>query len=147
MRKHRVEPVSRGKQLAIKGDQLITPINRATPLACLLDDSKIFGPDYHDKTPPSLPHEEGCQCELTPNYRRSDDIFHRSAADEKQHQSDLGLLTSKELRFYKYQLIAHHAQAEGKRKQEYLTLAQGIAISEDFKNQTINHLELKKEET
>jgi len=119
---------TRGKAISIKGQQLRAHLGPNCPLACLFEDGKLFGPDYHDKTPPPLPHGPGCECSLQPNYRRADEIFQNKNSLNKPVHTEMGDLSPSELRYYKYLLIARHPDASKEQKEEYQELASRVEV-------------------
>ncbi len=125
--------IVRGKQISISGQKLATPINKNTPLVCLLDEGKSFGEDFKEKTPPGLPHNENCRCELVPTLHRSHDWFNQKNKPVETFQTDLGELTRNEYRYYKYSLIIHHPDADEELRADYRELAEGITVSADIK--------------
>lgn len=110
-----------------------TIITKLTPLVCLLDDGRSFGADFKDKTAPELPHAEGCQCELVPTILRSHEWFNSKKKSEETFQTDLGSLNRIEYRFYKYVLIANHADSSEAIREDYLELAKGIEVPDAFR--------------
>ncbi len=134
-RKRRKGPVIiYGKQISFSGQKLVTLISVETPLACLLDEGKVFGEDFKDKTPPDLPHNEHCQCRMEVSVNRSRDWFsEKKKAVEESVNSDLGELSRNEYRYYKYALLAQHKEADEQTRAEYAELADHVSISEGFK--------------
>ncbi len=130
----------RGKQISITGEKLIAAISLETPLRCLLDDGKTFGDDYKLKEPPQLPHTENCQCQLQPVVHRSEEWFATKRGTADYELTDLGRLDKNEYRYYKYWLIAHHADADESTRREYWDLADIISVSADFKERVNRHL-------
>lgn len=121
--------------------QLIAPMTKTTPLACLLDDQKKFGSFFQDKTPPSLPHEPGCSCQTQEFTADSDQLFRGKAEQERGGFSDLGPLNPTERRYYKYRLVASHPQATQEQKSQYAEMAQNLNLGADFIAKINTHLE------
>ncbi len=125
--------IVRGKQISIRGQKLTTPINRDTPLACLLDEGKAFGEDFKEKEPPGIPHNEKCKCELVSTLHRSHDWFNEKNKPAETFQTDLGELTRNEYRYYKFSLIIHHPEASEELRADYRELAEGISVDDKIK--------------
>lgn len=136
----------RAKQIPIRGQKLTTPIAPDTPLDCLLDEGKIFGEDFKDKSLPELPHGENCQCELTGVIRQSHDWFNNPPEKDEKITTDLGRLERNEYRYYKYMLIAHHQDSEDADRQTYVDLAENVSVAEDFKERVANKLSVINKE-
>ncbi len=134
-------PVSRGKQIALKGEKIQAWLTPTMPLACLLEDGKSFGPAFQNKEPPRLPHGPGCQCKLLPDYRRADEVFLLKEKQLPSQECDLGLLSHHELRYYRYCLIAAHAEASEELQQEYRELALGVDVAETFAQRVQAHIQ------
>lgn len=143
-RKKRSGPtVIQGKRIAIRGQKISTPLERSTPLPCLLDDGKRYGDDFKDKTPPELPHAEGCRCELTEVVLHSHDLFNEKASKKKPKESfttDLGELDRDTYRYYKYLLISNHQDSEETVQKEYADLAENIPIPEPLQEKIRNQI-------
>lgn len=131
--------IVRGKQISISGQKLTTPINRDTPLICLLDEGKSYGEDFKEKAPPELPHNENCKCELLPTLHRSHDWFNEKKKPVETFETDLGELTRNEYRYYKFSLIIHHPEADEELRADYVELAEGISVSENIKDMIRSH--------
>jgi hypothetical protein len=93
------------RQISLNGTRIITPLTKATPLSCLLDDDRIFGESFKDKVLPELPHEEGCHC-VKENYIARSREWFTEQQNSQSWDSDLGPLNRQEARYYKYALIA-----------------------------------------
>ncbi|MBU2515040.1 hypothetical protein KJ966_27285 [bacterium] len=133
-RKRKGPVIVYGKQISFTGQKLVTPISVETPLVCLLDEGKIYGEDFKEKTPPDLPHNEHCQCRLEISINRSRDWFsEKKKVMEDCINSDLGELSRTEYRYYKYALLAHHKEADEQTRKEYKELQENISISDEFK--------------
>ena len=139
-RKKRAGTVLPGKQISIRGNQLVTYLSKETPLSCLLTDGRFFGDDYQDKDVPELPHREGCRCELREIVRRSREITENSSPDSSTQTSDMGQLNRSDARFYRFALIAYHPEATEPMKSEYLDLANNAKVSEKFQQRVESHL-------
>ena len=128
------------KHIAIKGEQIVTPYSKETPIDCLLADGARFGPDYQIKEQPELPHGENCRCEVQLVFQNTADLFSLNKSHVESRQSDLGELTGNELRYYKYRLINFHADADEAVKKNYTQLAERIDVDEDFRQKVNHHL-------
>lgn len=142
-RKRKGPAIVQGKQISIRGQKISSPVNRSTPLPCLLDEGRSFGEDFKDKTPPELPHNERCRCELVQVSHRSHDWFNDKNALQEQFDTDLGSLERKEFRYYKYMLISMHPDADETTRSDYQELARGISISPGFEETVVQHLKSK----
>lgn len=140
--KKRDRQVLPGKQVAIIGRKLETPLSVDTPYACLLADGNKYGDGFQVKEEPELPHTEGCQCRLSSCVQRNYDIFTKTPSPETPHTSDLGELARSEARFYKYMLIAHHRDADENDRISYAELAEQADVTPEFRNRVREHLGL-----
>ena len=135
------QPVLREKQTLIRGVQLRTPLYLDTPLACLLANRKKFGEDFKEKEPPSLPHSEGCQCQLVDYEARSREWFEKSKANPNEFETDLGKLSEQESRYYCFSLILNReAELKDDEKQIFTECLEGVKVSSDFKKTVAEHL-------
>ena len=66
-----------------------------TPMSCLESAGTRFGRQFKQKTPPDLPHEQGCRCETTKLFYTSEEVFQGTSPVTK-HKSALGDLCSKD---------------------------------------------------
>ena len=101
-RKKRGPSIVQAKQIPIRGQKISSPVTKDSPLACLLDDEKIFGADFKDKDLPELPHSDKFSCQLANVNWRSHEWFNESRAEKKMTGTDLGELNRNEYRYYKY---------------------------------------------
>ena len=106
----------------------------------MLDDGKKYGADYKEKSPPPLPHGENCQCRLEDMIFQSREWFQAKNTDIANFQTDLGELEKNKFRYYKYQLITDHNEADEAIKLEYRELANYISINPEFKRHIADHL-------
>ena len=143
MRKKQAPAITRGKVISVKGDRLQSWLCLTTPLECLLDHNKVFGPDFQEKQSPELPHGPDCKCKLQADYRRADEVFTMKEGKLPGIDSDLGDLNHMEHRYYHYSLIANHRSASEALQQEYNTLALGVDIPEAFKQRVQTHLQVE----
>ena len=79
----------------IEAIELKTFLDWDTPVACLESDGTRYGRQFKQKTPPDLPHEQGCKCEATKLFYSSEDVFQGTSPVTK-HKSALGDLCSKD---------------------------------------------------
>lgn len=142
-RKKQGPSIVHGKQIPIRGQKISTFLSRDTPLKCLLDDDKSFGDDFKDKTPPTLPHETGCQCEMKPVIHRSHDWFNSKVKQTEKFVTDLGELDRNEFRFFKFKLIVEHKEVNEELKEQYQDLLENISVSEDFKSRIAKYVAMK----
>ncbi|MCP4752017.1 MAG: hypothetical protein GY866_14070 [Proteobacteria bacterium] len=133
----------REKQISITGKRLTTFLSKETPLTCLMDDGRNFGEGFQDKEVPQLPHSEDCRCQLNEIIHRSQELFSNKKTELKTQPSDLGELEQADSRYYRYTLIGHHQNASPQLTEEYLDLARNIEISDQFKVQVENHLNIE----
>ena len=132
------------KFISIRGQQLVTEINKNTPLLCLLEEGENFGEDYQKKGSPELPHGENCVCELKDVHHSSSEWFLDKSKQQKVESSDLGTLTKAEKRYYKYILISQHSETTEPQKVDFLQLAEQVSpISEAFRMEVEAHLKEK----
>ncbi len=129
-----------GKQIAIIGRQLETPLGIETPYACLLDDGCKFGDGFLDKEEPDLPHCENCQCHFSDSVQRSYDIFTKNPPPEILHPSDIGDLQRAEARYYKYTLIAAHRDVTEADREVYTELAGQVDVDLAFREKVKKQL-------
>jgi len=139
-RKKRGNIVLTKKQIAVKGNQLVTYLSKDAPLICLLADGRIYGDDYQDKEVPELPHSDNCRCELREYIRRGREMFPESTKEIANQMSDLGSLNNSDARYYRFLLIAHHPEASEATQMDYQSLAQSIKVSDEFSRQVSTHL-------
>ena len=79
----------------IEAIELKTYLDWDTPVSCLESDGTRYGRQFKQKTPPDLPHEQGCRCETTKLFYTSEDVFQGTSPVTK-HKSALGDLCSKD---------------------------------------------------
>ena len=79
----------------IEAIELKTYLDLDTPVSCLESDGIRYGRQFKQKTPPELPHEQGCRCETTKLFYTSEDVFQGTSPVTK-HKSALGDLCSKD---------------------------------------------------
>jgi hypothetical protein len=141
-RKRKGPTIVQGKQISINGQKVTTEIGITTPLPCLLEEGKIFGENFKDKTPPSLPHTVNCTCRLISVLHRSHDWFNEISKEEESFATDLGNLDRMYFRFYKYLLISNHPDADERTKKEYQELADGMNVVQQSKTKALDHIRL-----
>ena len=79
----------------IEAIELQTFLDWDTPQQCLECDGIRYGKQFKQKTPPDLPHEQGCRCEATKLFYTSDDVF-QGTSPILTHKSALGDLSAKD---------------------------------------------------
>lgn len=129
-----------GKQISIRGSRLETFLTKELPLVCLLADGRFYGDDYQEKQVPTLPHQEGCRCEIKEIIRRSREMAEGGSKDDGIQMSDLGPLNKSDARFYRFALIGQHPDAAKAIKSEYLDLAGNVNVSDSFRKRIESHL-------
>ena len=77
----------------IEAIELKTYLDWDTPVSCLENDGTRYGRQFKQKTPPDLPHVQGCRCETTKLFYTSEDVFQGTSPVTK-HKSALGDLCS-----------------------------------------------------
>ena len=140
--KNRDSRVIQGKQIAIIGRKLETPLGVNTPYICLLEDGRKFGDGFRDKQETELPHSEACQCQFNSFVQRNYDIFTKNPPPVPPRKSDLGDLNGAEARYYKYMLIAHHRDATDEDRASYSELAGRVEVGSDFRSHVNRHLNI-----
>jgi len=129
-----------GKQIAIIGRQLETPLGIDTPYICLLHDGRKFGDGFQEKEEPDLPHNDMCQCQFNRFVKRNYDIFAKNPPPEPLRPSDLGDLGRAEARYYKYMLISNHPDASAEERESHTDLASRVDTDPDFAEKVQSHL-------
>jgi len=140
-RKKRPELPTKPKGVSGKVAQVTSPLRRETPLSCLLDDSKKFGPLFQDKNPPVLPHTEGCQCQLSEFYTDSNKLYAGKVEGSNDVDTDLGNLAKLERRYYKYRLILAHPDCPPHTEEETQNLLNLMDLEPSFQEKITQHLE------
>ena len=79
----------------IEAIELKTYLDWDTPVSCLKSDGTRYGRQFKQKSPPDLPHEQGCRCETTKLFYTSEEVFQGTSPVTK-HKSALGDLCSKD---------------------------------------------------
>ena len=79
----------------IEAIELKTYLDWDTPVSCLESDGRRYGRQFKQKTPPELPHEQGCRCETTKLFYTSEEVFNGTSPVTK-HKSALGDLCSRD---------------------------------------------------
>ena len=142
--KRKESQVLPGKQIAIIGRQIETPLGIHTPYVCLLQDGLKFGDGFQEKEEPELPHNERCQCQFNRFVKRNYDIFAKNPPSEPLRPSDLGGLGRTEARYYKYMLIANHPNTSAAERESYIDLVSRVDADPDFVQKVKRHLQVPK---
>ena len=71
VRHPQVEPVI----TTLEAYELQAFLDATTPLVCLEADGQKFGQQFKEKSPPELPHINGCRCQIVQIYYTSSDVF------------------------------------------------------------------------
>ncbi|MDT8447432.1 MAG: hypothetical protein RRB13_11125 [bacterium] len=121
--------------VSMEAVQLFSPLNRQTPLACLMSDGVKYGVLFEEKEPPDLPHAPGCQCISVPFKATLNALYRGKGPDETPSISELGELSGSPKRYYKCRLIARHPDASPAQRAEYSQLALEMRVAEDFRTQ------------
>ncbi len=144
MRKGKPQPVARDRQITLKGTKFTTAITKETPAPCLNDYGKKFGPDHHEKEPPTLPHCENCSCVAEDLSLKMDEFFNKKGKKVETFETDLGQLDAVDTRYYKYKLLSSKDNITEEERTSYLELLQGVEVSETFKKLVEEHLNLQE---
>ncbi|MDX2469651.1 MAG: hypothetical protein QNL04_03625, partial [SAR324 cluster bacterium] len=133
MRKAVPKPTSRDRQITLRGIKVTTKITKSTPAACLRSEGKTFGPDHHEKVPPTLPHGENCECVAEDLNFKIDEFFDPKNKKVETFETDLGPLDALDTRYYKYKLLCSNPEISEAEKASYSELMQRVEVSETFK--------------
>ncbi|OGG97097.1 MAG: hypothetical protein A2527_13160 [Candidatus Lambdaproteobacteria bacterium RIFOXYD2_FULL_50_16] len=138
-RRNRKPGPQRSRPSTMRGQLLTTSLAKTTPLVCLLDEGKKYGPFFLEKTPPTLPHCPDCSCHLQDFVSDSQSWFEGKVPQGKR-QTDLGDLADGDWRYYKASLILAHPETDPEIRDQFSLLAESGTADEAFKNRAQAHL-------
>ena len=124
----------------IEAIELKTYLDWDTPVSCLESDGTRYGRQFKQKTPPDLPHEQGCRCETTKLFYTSEDVFQGTSPVTK-HKSALGDLCSKDALLLKNILLEIKKDSENCSFEDLMEKFEENDFSEDIRNKAILLLE------
>ena len=102
-----IEPVI----TTIEAFEVQTFLQAQTPLVCLKQDGQKFGQQFKEKSPPELPHINGCRCQIVQIYYISSDVFQGESQENLSKPSSLGNINAGDARILK-QLLLQSYQSE-----------------------------------
>tara|TARA_Y100000588_G_scaffold252671_1_gene267214 strand:+ start:86 stop:601 length:516 start_codon:yes stop_codon:yes gene_type:complete len=121
----------------IEAIELKTYLDWDTPLSCLECDGKRYGRQFKLKTPPDLPHEQGCRCETTKLFYTSEDVFQGTSPVTK-HKSALGDLSSKDALLLKEILLKIKKEPAKGSFDDFMDNFEVNYFSEEIRNKAIS---------
>ena len=124
----------------IEAIELKTYIDWDTPVPCLESDGTRYGRQFKQKTPPDLPHEQGCRCETTKLFYTSKEVFEGTTPVAK-HKSSLGNLCSKDALLLKNMLLEIKKNPTNQSFQEFLNKFELNDFSEEIRKGAISLIE------
>jgi len=142
-RKNRPTVAVKPRGVTARVFSLHSPLHHDTPLACLLDDTKRFGPLFQEKEPPVLPHGPSCECVLTESFIDSNQLYSGKAEKEVDPETDLGPLGKLQRRYYRYRLILSKPDCPVDQTEEIQNLILPMDLDPKFQEQVNQHLEGK----
>ena len=104
VRHPQVEPVI----TTLEAYELQSFLDATTPLVCLEADGQKFGQQYKEKSPPELPHINGCKCQIIQIYYTSSDVFQGESQENLSKPSSLGNINARDARILKQLLLQSH---------------------------------------
>ena len=107
VRHPQVEPVI----TTLEAYELQAFLDATTPLVCLEADGQKFGQQFKEKSPPELPHINGCRCQIVQIYYTSSDVFQGENQENLSKPSSLGNINAGDARILK-QLLLQSYQSE-----------------------------------
>ena len=117
--------------------KVVAYLNKAIALICLEEDGKVYGHAYKNEEPVGLPHNEGCACSYVPFKAHLE--AGSKEAKAQTYPSDLGDLSFKEYKFYKYALYQRLSQ-DADQKNLYQELQENLKVDAHFKEKVEAHL-------
>ena len=117
--------------------ELKTYLDWDTPVSCLESDGTRYGQQFKKKTPPDLPHEQGCRCETTKLFYTSEEVFQGSTPVTK-HKSALGDLGSKDALLLKNILLEIKKKSAKVSFEDLMGKFSVNDISEEIRNEAIS---------
>ena len=121
----------------IEAIELKTYLDWDTPVSCLESDGTRYGRQFKQKTPPDLPHEQGCRCETTKLFYTSEDVFQGTSPVTK-HKSALGDLSSKDALLLKELLLKIKKEPAKGSFDDFMDNFEVIYFSEEIRNKAIS---------
>ena len=120
----------------IEAIELKTYLDWDTPVSCLESDGTRYGRQFKQKTPPDLPHENGCRCETTKLFYTSEEVFNGTSPVTK-HKSALGDLCSKDALLLKNILLEIKRESEDRSFEDLMDKFEVNDFSEEIRNEAI----------
>jgi len=105
-------------------------------VSCLASDGTRYGRHFKQKTPPDLPHEQGCRCETTKLFYTSEDVFQGTSPITK-HKSALGDLCSKDALLLKNILLEIKRESSNGSFEDLMEKFEVNDFSEEIRNKAI----------
>ena len=130
----------------IEAIELKTFLDFDTPVSCLESDGTRYGRQFKQKTPPDLPHENGCRCEITKLFYTSEEVFQGTSPVAK-HKSALGDLCSKDALLLKNILLEIKKESYFGSFEELMEKFKGNDFSEEIRNKAISLVEKAYQQT
>ena len=121
----------------IEAIELKTYLDWDTPVSCLESDGTRYGRQFKQKTPPDLPHEQGCRCETTKLFYTSEDVFQGTSPVTK-HKSALGDLCSKDALLLKNILLEIKKESAYGSFEDLMDKFEVNDFSEEIRNKAIS---------
>ena len=121
----------------IEAIELKTYLDWDTPVSCLESDGTRYGRQFKQKTPPDLPHEQGCICETTKLFYTSEDVFQGTSPVTK-HKSALGDLCSKDALLLKNILLEIKKEPANRSFEELIDKFEINDFSEEIRSKAIS---------
>ena len=106
-------------------------------MSCLESDGTRYGRQFKQKTPPDLPHEEGCRCETTKLFYTSEDVFQGTSPVTK-HKSALGNLCSKDALLLKKILLEIKKESTNRSVEDLMVEFEVNDFTEEIRNKAIS---------
>ena len=120
----------------IEAIEMKTYLDWDTPVSCLESDGRRYGRQFKQKTPPDLPHEQGCRCETTKLFYTSEDVFQGTSPVTK-HKSALGYLCSKDALLLKNILLEIKKESANGSFEDLMGKFEINDFSEEIRNEAI----------
>ena len=130
----------------IEAIELKTYLDWDTPVSCLESDGTRYGPQFKQKIPPDLPHEQGCRCETTKLFYTSEDVFQGTSPVTK-HKSALGDLCSKDALLLKNILLEIKKESKNVSFDDLINKFDVNDFSEDIRDKAISLVEKAYQES
>ena len=121
----------------IEAIELKTYLDWDTPVSCLESDGTRFGRQFKQKSPPDLPHEQGCRCETAKLFYTSEDVFQGNSPVTK-HKSALGDICSKDALLLKNILLEIKKEPANRSFEELIDKFEINDFSEEIRSKAIS---------